>query len=101
MKSLLFALLLFTSPSLFCWSRSSSDFGSATAHKVSDDSGLSSSGDSGSGSGVREDQHVKCKAWSLLGECELNAGYMLKSCSTSCHEYEEALSSSTPKDLYR
>jgi hypothetical protein len=50
---------------------------------------------------VAEDRHVKCQAWSTLGECESNAGYMLESCATSCHEYEEALAATTPKDLYR
>ncbi len=48
-----------------------------------------------------EDLHVKCKAWSFLGECELNAGYMLKNCPVSCRLYEEALASTTPKDIYR
>ena len=50
---------------------------------------------------IPEDQHAKCTAWSYLGECEMNAGYMLKSCATSCHEYEEAMAAATPDDLYR
>ena len=47
------------------------------------------------------DQHVKCQAWSLLGECEINPGYMLKNCVSSCTDYEETLAASTPKDFYR
>jgi ShK domain-like len=30
------------------------------------------------------DQHVDCKFWSSLGECDKNPGYMLNSCAMSC-----------------
>jgi hypothetical protein len=54
-----------------------------------------------SASKVGEDQHVKCQAWAFLGECELNGGYMLKHCASSCAQYEQALAAATPTDLYR
>lgn len=86
-------MLLFLTPSSIF---PSSSVWCAVAQEVpADNSGASAS------LSVSEDQHPKCKAWSLLGECELNAGYMRRSCATSCHEYEEALAAVTPKDLYR
>jgi hypothetical protein len=30
------------------------------------------------------DQHDKCDAWAEAGECEHNAGFMMKGCATAC-----------------
>jgi glutathione peroxidase-family protein len=45
-------------------------------------------------SDVTTDQHDECEAWAEAGECENNAGFMLKGCATACDRAQKAATAS-------